>query len=80
MIGNPKNLEELKKRLTSEQFHVTQNNGTEMPFKSNPLFIQMNITKPLLKESISVLSAISHYFLLTLNLIVDVDGLRFGIN
>ena len=43
LISKPKNpmnnkfsKEELQKRLTAEQYRVTQENGTEPPYKSNP--------------------------------------------
>ena len=56
--------EELKKRLTPMQYKVTQENGTEPPFKSTIKAMQMNITTPRRKESLTALFAASLCLLL----------------
>lgn len=51
--------EELKKRLTPMQYKVTQENGTEPPFKSFNNVMQMNITTPKRKAFSTALFAAS---------------------
>ena len=57
--------EELKKRLTPMQYKVTQENGTEPPFKSTINVMKMNTTIPRRKEFLIALFAASPCSLLT---------------
>ena len=72
--------EELKKRLTPMQYKVTQENGTEPPFKSTINVMKMNTTIPRRKEFLIALFAASPCSLLTWSLIADADGQHFTMN
>lgn len=66
--------EELKKRLTPLQYKVTQENGTEPPYKSTSYRIQMNTIRQPRKEFTTALSVRNLSLPLTTNTIVVVGG------
>ena len=65
-----KSREELKKVLSDEEYRITQENGTEYPFRNR---YNDNYEEGIYVDKLQE----SHYLFLLINLIQGVDGLRF---